>query len=230
MSYGATVRNNAGQLVFSSEYPSLRFVGKFASSLYASNAIVTSGGSTIGTCYLRYANITCVGHPIVFIECPDSASLISIVNTGGDTWQIRSASRIPSVTYYVFSRSPAAQTSGYGMNLYDSAGACVFSTAHRVLKVAATFTGSVAAVYAFTYGSLPAAPAFYIGTRLAGFQQDSVAVPGQLWTGWFGLKLPFSTTGHVIRGRRRSSGVGPGFISVYPPIARGLIIDTSLYQ
>ena len=148
MTYGATLYNETGELVFSTDYAVYQFYGKVAlsstnwftiniESTYTPLIFVApqTAGSTSETVTCRAYEETTGVWTIQASTSGQQTFTKSLNTTGQYPGQGISTNSSP-VYVYIFVR-PRAQDAdtGYGMNIYDSAGNLTFTTALRVLKI-----------------------------------------------------------------------------------------------
>lgn len=131
MAFGLSVSNDAGKVMYSTENPAYHFIGKYAAST-----------TTVLDQTMLTATFTAPGQPIVFLQNTQDCfmEMSSVVNTGGNNWEVHGAGRKDSVgeattgNFYVFARATAA-VSGFGLQAFDGSGICTLDTATRLLKI-----------------------------------------------------------------------------------------------
>lgn len=148
MAHGANLYNEAGELVFSTDYPVYQFYGKVElvntssfsisiQSTYTPLVFVApqTAGSTSETVTCRSYEETSGVWTIVASTSAQQTYTKANNSTGHYPGQGISANDLP-VNVYIFvrPRSQDADT-GYGMNVYDSSGNLNFTTKLKVLKI-----------------------------------------------------------------------------------------------
>jgi hypothetical protein len=139
MAYGLNLFNDQNQIMFSSENISYHFLGKYTA--------VSQGGTAI-TQYQLYANFTCNGTPLVFLDSNNGTiycSTLQVINTGGNNWTAIVAGKQPgqpallSLDIYVFAFPNNPSTSGYGIWCKNNAGQTTLNLEQRLLKLSSAF-------------------------------------------------------------------------------------------
>jgi hypothetical protein len=146
MSYGINIKNDAGKIAFSSNYPCYQFSSKI---------VVAPGSNAIAS-----FNVNSTKIPLVFVapaNSTDSPFVKAVVSNGGSSWTVEVSNGLnnQNVICYLFTVPENPQTAGFGINVFDQNGAVNFTTARRALKITGfhittTFSGSAGAQHPAT--------------------------------------------------------------------------------
>ena len=233
MSYGLNIYSDNGKIAFSTDYRNYRLHSKVTSTLNW----VQSGNSNI-----RAAEGTVNFGTVVM---PSDCVMVHSISNIGTTWTIRFVSYYSSTQYfsgntgvtitaYIFTADHTPQSSGYGINIYNSSGDCVFSGQDRALQISSFVVlpsgSTVKTNIPVTTGSIPTSWALSAGnigvTAISGGPTSALIFP-------LGLCRASSSEVYIGPSARYlaviniGGGTPPDFVQPYQYC---MAIDTSLYD
>lgn len=142
------VLGTTGEVLFSDAVPAVVFWGKVTTS--------TSGTFTTNA----------PSFPLVFIHGSNPGVVIAISGVAGN-WSVSTTSN--SAVAYIFCKIPnVAQTTGLGLETFNSSNSLMFSTNYKMLKIVARAVLGNAATQNIDYGSIP--ETYAISAPYIGFQ------------------------------------------------------------
>lgn len=149
MVYGAQFRNEDGIVQIDEKY------GNYYLSQSGAAVSVAISGTGTGVASLYYpaswAVITVTGlNPIIAWRSTQKCFLYNVVQSGTSwTFYIATWGAVGAIiNYYIYDTYPSASTSGWGMEIYDSAAKVTFSSNRKYLRV----TDAIAGDYSFVSG------------------------------------------------------------------------------
>lgn len=150
------VLGTTGEVLFSDSVPAMVFWGKVTTN---SSGVLTTNAPSF---------------PIVFIHGSNPGVVIAITGTSGN-WSIATTSN--STIAYVFCRIPnIAQSTGLGVETFDSSNSLMFSSNYKMLKIVARATLGNSTTQSIDYGSIP--ENYAIAAPYIGFQVISIGCWG----------------------------------------------------
>lgn len=150
------VLGTTGEVLFSDSVPAVVFWGKVTTN---SSGVLTTNAPSF---------------PIVFIHGSNPGVVIAISGTSGN-WSVSTTSN--STVAYVFCKIPnIAQSTGLGIETFNSNNSLMFSSNYKTLKIVARATLGNATTQSIDYGSIP--ENYAISAPYIGFQVISIGCWG----------------------------------------------------
>jgi len=139
MSFGLTARNDANEVIISSELKNLHFIQKLTSPSSSASQTTGFGGRWIHT----YTVTNCPTIPVPFFHmgANNEVGITSVKDQGNSTWDIEVLTDNNTPTLYVFADATAVQSDqGHGMIVYNADGSAAFDSRARPLAINNTIT------------------------------------------------------------------------------------------
>jgi len=132
----------------------------------ANGSKVTGDWAVAGASSYLHIVVTNAVNPIVAFKCAEQVGL-GYTAISGSTWTITLLTNNPAaLDYWVFDESPSTSPASVGIEIYNSAGARVYHSAQKPLRVAGTGAGTYTS--GRTYAVIRADPGFASSTTATG--------------------------------------------------------------